>query len=69
MIFGLGFSLSELPAFQASCHCCSAYGVAIPFSYFNPFPTSFTEVLEQTPMFGYQYMYLSQLVLVEHFKG
>ena len=44
--------------------CCSSYGVAIPFSSFNPSPNSSIDLSGLSPMVGCKYLHLSQSVVV-----
>ena len=60
-LFGWWISLWELPGVQVSWHCWSSYGVAIPFSSFNPSPNSSIGVPDLSPVLACEYLHLSQL--------
>jgi hypothetical protein len=56
MLFDWWRSLPKLPGVQVSWHCWSSYGVAIPFSSFNPSPNSSIRVTTLVPMVGCEYL-------------
>ena len=60
MLFGWWINLWDLPGIQVSWHCWSSYGVAIPFSSFNPSPNSSIGVPSLSPMVGCKHLHLSQ---------
>ena len=68
MLFGLWLSLWKLWGVPVSRHCCSSYGVAIPFSSFSPSPNSSIGIPDLSPMVGCICIFLSQL-LVESLRG
>ena len=69
MLFGCWLSLWELPGVQVSWYCWSSYGVAIPFSSFNPSPNSSIRFLTSIQWLAVSfYIRLGQL-LVELLRG
>ena len=67
--FGWWLSLWELPGVQVSWHCCSSYGVVIPFSSFKPSPNSSIGLLDLSAMVGCEYLHLFSQLLVEPLRG
>jgi hypothetical protein len=53
-------SFWQLPEVWVSWDCWSSYGVALPFSFFNPSPNSTIGVPDFSPMVGCKHLHLSQ---------
>jgi hypothetical protein len=66
MLYGWWPTLWKIPGVWVSWCCWSSYGVVIPFSSFNPVPNSSFGVPDLSPVVGFNYLYLSQLLVWPH---